>query len=479
MVELPHSDKNAFFRSPDFSVGPSDVLPKPITLDHVENVLDTPSIEKDFDIWALAEEVPIKAANYQSWDSFEEKPFGAEYSPYITEAGPLIFEAAVQGPHDYLHVGNAGYAVVDTKLYAASVFSLGLGRSSVLFKWDEEKRSFKPALPRMRIMGYTGEILDGLLAVFMDCGNITKSLQSFVDKAYMTRKSPGQVALADAVSTLLTTIQSCLSESCSQYQSILQLQILFNPAHSILNCFQRIVKDTSRTRSDESMLSTIFEEIQLQEHRTDLLKDILIEIFSKASRPWLEFVGEWIGLRREEGIPITKEGQGKSFIQVTDKEWVDEQGLEIQQRDFVLDYDKVPSFIAPEDARSMFEVGKSLRFLRAHHSHHPLSRADIIASANPPVFEWKFSWQDIMAVECKALQYEKDLTDAIETFSNGSLTLDPSHASEAPVYKWDFFGKPEEDMQAHFLSSIDAFNLPLQKDIAPDQLSVVLRKFLS
>jgi hypothetical protein len=430
----------------------------------------------------LPDDVPLKVANYQSWDGFDNAKLQERQTPYITEAGPAIFDVALAAKEDFLHVNNTDHMVLETKIYTSSLLALGLGRSSVLFAWDEAKQSFGPTLPEMRISGYTGESLNALLVMFMDCGNITRALQNFVDKTYRASTSAGRIALADAVSTLLATIQSRLSASTSMHNSILQLQALFQPAHSILTCFRRIVTNVSVTRSDESMLSTIFQEIQLLEHRTDSLREIFLEILSRVSQPWLEFSGEWLGLQREAGLPLTKEGNGKSFVKVEKREWIDEQGLEVNQPDFVLDFGKVPTFIAPEDARAMFEVGRSLRFLRDHHSDHPLARADIVASANPPSLEWKFSCQDIIQVEEKALQYEKDLTIALQRFSKSATRLDtsgPTGNTSEDIFKLDFFGRAEEDMQAHVLASIDTFNQPLGNNTVPDRLSRELNTYLT
>ncbi|KAG0649341.1 hypothetical protein D0Z07_4388 [Hyphodiscus hymeniophilus] len=424
--------------------------------------------------------VPLKSANYQSWDEFEDERVKEPRTAYITEAGPGIFDAAIEADFDSLHVGNRGNPIIEGRIYFSSVLALGLGRSSTLFAWDEVKQCFKPTLPDMRISGHTTQSLDGLLAIFMDCGNTIRFLQNFVDKVYTQSTSSGRVALADAVSTLLTTIQSCLNASAAQTKSLLQLQALFDPAHSILTCFRRLVVNVSATRSDESMLSTVFEEIQLLEHKTGTLGDVLIEVMSRVSRPFLDFTGEWVGLQREAGLPLTKESPSKSFVKVDDKEWIDEQGLESHEKEFVLDYDKVPSFIAADDARSLFEVGRSLRFLRAHHPEHPLSRADVVTSANPPALEWTFSWQDIVVVETKALQFEKDLTAAINRFSDkafqsSSAALDQDY--NAPTFHLNFFGKPEEEMQAHMLASIDTFDqLPNGKS-SPDRLSQILSNY--
>ncbi|KAF4626823.1 hypothetical protein G7Y89_g11334 [Cudoniella acicularis] len=481
----PEQSEDVFFSIPDLSFSASESIPTPTDSTGSQKQPHTSPNQASVDvgdIWLLADELPLSEPNYYSWDAFESTKFTEQQTPYITETGPSTFDVAVAASEDFLNIDNTDHLVLQSKIYASSVLALGLGRSSVLFSWDGSKRSFVPTHPEIRISGYTGSSLDDFLTTFIDCGNITRFLQNFIDNSYMKNFTPGRIALADSVSTLLATIQSRLSASTSMHNSILQLQALFLPAHSILKCFQRIVTNVSTTRSDESMLSTIFQEIQLLEHRTDSLRGILLEIMSRVSQPWLEFSGEWLGLQREAGLSLTKEGNGKSFVKVEKKEWIDEQGLELQEPDFILDIDKVPSFIAPEDARAMFEVGRSLRFLKDHHADHPLARADVVASAKPPTLKWKFSWQDIVAVESKALQYEKDLTTAIQQFSNTNTPLS-KNVSMPPVengqfFQLDFFGKPEGEVQAHVLASITTFNEPLQEIKQSDQLATELNSYL-
>ncbi|KUJ17071.1 uncharacterized protein LY89DRAFT_646195 [Mollisia scopiformis] len=480
VVEQEGQD-DVFFSIPDLSFGLGDAnTPSHSTTSGKETPQEPGNVSNDdVDIWALMQEPQIKVANYQSWDAFEKQKTEQYNTPYITEAGPAIFDTALAGREDYLRVANTEYLVVDAKVYVKSLLALGLGRSSVFFIWDEQKQTFVSALPKIRLSGYTGESLDGLLATFMECGNITRSLQSFVDKTYTINASPGRIALADSVSSLLATIQSSLSRSAASQNSILQLQALFQPAHSILVCFRRIIMNVSVTRNDEAMLSTIFEEIQLLEHRTDSLREILLEILTRVSQPWLEFASEWLGLQREIGLPLTKEGKGKSFVKVENHQWIDEQGFEMHEPDYILDYDKVPSFILPDDARTMFEVGRSLRFLRDHHATHPLARADVVASAQPPSLEWKFSWQDVAQIETKALQYEKNLLDALQHFSKDDPRPKAQHQIlDIDTIKLDFFGKPEEDMQAHLLASIDTFDQPLNDHRPADPLSAGLNRYL-
>lgn len=352
-----------------------------------------------------------------------------------------------------------------------------------MFAWDEEKRTFIPAFSNMRVSGLTGESMVALASMFIECGILTRSLQEFVHHAYSRDVSPGRVALADTVTTLLSTIQARLSSSSSMRHSFLQLQGLFTPTHSILKCFQRLVDNASTTRNDESMLSTIYQEMQLSDQRTDSMRAILLEVLAHVSQPWLDFCGQWLGLHPEMELALTTDGPGKSFVKVETREWVDERGIEIDEPDFVLDLDRVPSFISPEDARIMFEVGKSLRLLRAHHSYHPLARPDMIADASPPTLTWQFSWDEIMQIEAKALQYESDLLEVIQLFKCPDNTETPSpdltHFTTVETDpEFSFLGKPEADMEAHLLASIDVLNESAPLNILDNALATGLNHYL-
>ena len=418
--------------------------------------------EQEEELWMNLHTKRPKGAKYLSWDTFEDQAYDEPPTAYITEAGPGIFDAALADESDVLRIGNTKHFVIKSHVYAASLLALGLGRSSILFTWDDDKRCFIERLDSIRVPGCTRETTDGLLATFITCGNATRVLQLFVDRTYQAHKSPGRIAMADAVSTLLSTLQSRLSIQVSSMNSLLQLQALFKPAESLLTSFHLMVQSAVTGKSDEAMLSKLFYEVQRLENRTESMREILLEVLARVSRPFLDFMGEWMGTQREAGIPLEKRGSGRSFVKVEDRTWIDEQGLEMQEPDFILDADKIPSFITVDDARTMFETGRSLRFIRTHHSDHPLAQADVVLSATPPMLEWKFSWQDIEQVEAKALKYEKDLAAAIRKFSKDSADPEPQ-LSEMPgdgvvCHHLDILGMPKEDMEAHVLTSIAMLN---------------------
>ncbi|KAJ8064158.1 hypothetical protein OCU04_006510 [Sclerotinia nivalis] len=477
-----------FFGIPELPMGPTEPTdPTPSQSDETSgdiscNELVGQDEADNFDIWMIQEQEPLQEpANYQSWDSFTVENFKEPQMAYLTEAGSRVFDTALAAEHDFLKVENNHHDVVDSRIFATSVLALGLGRNSKFFTWDAEKRSFTAALQKFRISGHTAQSLRGFLALFYDCGNITKFLQDFVEKTYSLKKSPGRIALAESISIVIATIQSQLNVSSSDYESVLQLQALFQPAHSVLTCFKRLVRKTLPKKSDEAILSTVFEEIQLLEHRTDILRDILLEILSRVSIPWLEFTSEWLGLQREIGLPLTKDGPGKCFVKVDNKEWVDEAGLELNEPDFTLDHEKIPSFMSLEDAQVMFEVGRSLRILRTHHIDHPLSKMELVESIAPPTLEWRYSWQEILDIETKSLKYERDLTAALRTFSESHSTKTTATDSKYELYNFDldFFGKPEEDIQTRVMASINHLDSKLKEPLAPLKLKQLLQACLS
>jgi hypothetical protein len=476
------NEDNGFWTLPDLSVSAFDDPKTPLTSDGSvvgkELVLH---FEPEVDIWALAKEQPLKCSNYLSWNAFEDQIYDVPQTCYISEAGKDVFDAALATDSSLLDINNNDSIVIDASTFSAALLALGLGRSSIFFTWNDEKLSFEPVSKSVRISGYTTQMTEGAIKIFKACGNFTRCLQDFGDKSYMRGQSPGWIALADATLTVLKTLQSHLNVPAQSIESILQLQALFKPAEAILSAFYEIIKAVSSAKTDEAMLSQLYEKIQKMEHRTDSLRDVLLEVLAHVSRPFLDFAGEWMGIQREAGLTIEKSGTGKSFVKVEEKSWVDEQGMEIREPDFVLNEALVPSFISEEDARVMFEIGRSLRFMRSHHADHPLVRDDVVSSANPPPLKWEFSWQEIEKVEKKARQYEKDLLLAMKQYSTSSNGFESKfqvvYAEEVP-YQLNFYGQPEEEMQAHLLKSMEMINKPLFAETSSNKLSALLQASL-
>ncbi|KAI9746236.1 MAG: hypothetical protein M1818_000917 [Claussenomyces sp. TS43310] len=464
------SKEDGFFATADLSFGRPEAIATPSTSTGsndghkggANEVTERPQLDDESDVWMVHDGKLMEPAKYLSWDVFEDHMVEEPSNSYITEAGPHILDAALADKTDIFNIGIQHYLVIDASIYASSLLALGLGRNSLVFSWAEEKQTFVPTVDALRLSGCTGELIKQHSTLFVNCGNLTKHLQSFVDVTHGKDTTPGLISLADTISTLLSILQSRLNIPIYSLHSVIQLQALFKPAEELLTCFYDVVQRVTLATSDEVMLSQLFNEIQRLEHTSEMMTEILLEVLACVSKLFLEFVGEWIGISKEANPALQKGGPGRSFVKTENRVWLDEQGIEVQEPDFLLDNALMPSFISEEDGHMIFETGRNLRFLRAHHPEHPLSRPDIIASADPPPLDWKFSWQSIEQVESKALKYEKDLIAAIKDFSTTTPVLNTGHSgvsrAENVTYELEIFGQPEEAVKDSLLASMDSLS---------------------
>lgn len=168
------------------------------------------------------------------------------------------------------------------------------------------------------------------------------------------------------------------------------------------------------------------------------------EVLRRVSARWIELLEEWIGTKREDGVPLTKSIQGESrgFVKVEAEPYVDDFGREVEHVDFRLDYTKVPDFMLSDVAESIFETGRNLRFIRSFHPGHPLAQQAVIALMHPPRATWLYDWASILELERRVSRYRDSLRDALEASRRRSLSCPtgigpvcPSRARHSP---WSF-----------------------------------------
>ncbi|KAI9763336.1 MAG: hypothetical protein M1840_000601 [Geoglossum simile] len=436
--------------------------------------IDPPPEAGTEDIWRLVDEiVDSNPAKYISWDSFLGSEHKEPPTAYITEAGPGVFDAALKLRAYALSPEDGIDNILRTDVFCMCLLYLGLGRSSVLFEYDAKAKEFRPKIDKFRTSGSTVDTTQSLANRFLEYGDNTRRLEDFVET---TKSIPGLVALADAVSVVLSALQARLSTSPSPTNSVLQLQALFYNPGLVLACFSEIVSVASNARFDEELLSMLYLKIQQLEYKSGWLRDILLDVLSRVAAPWLEFVSGWIGLRKEVGIEIDKENQRKSFVKVELKKFVDDPRLESREVevDYELAHEFIPNFITPEDAQVVFESGKALRFLKTHHPAHPLARVENSPPSQAPALDWKFSWEDAEKIEAKSKEYERSLAAAIKRYSKHSVAEKPLCTPNPPPITEEFevFGKNEDGIRAYISASAAVMDQPLSPvdGSSPDSL---------
>ncbi|KAI9766123.1 MAG: hypothetical protein M1835_007240 [Candelina submexicana] len=424
-----------------------------------------PALSEVGDIWrfALDELSEEQVVPYHSWENF--LGFGTVELPtgYVSEGGPQVFDAVLAQQTDKEDVDyNAGEAI-HLGAFIQCLHHLGLGRSSLLFEYNKDKRRFYATMPDARISGYTSVTTQSIQSKFLGCGNKIRHLEEFVADTYTSRNTPRcLVALSDAVSTTLATLQRQLSIS-SPIESIPQLQSLFHRPGLVVGCLMDIFSGIASSTSDEQLLSILYEKIQQIEHGSSWLRSILLEVLRRVSKPWLEFVGEWVGLHKELGVVMDKKGPSRSFVKIEHRTWIDDRGLEMGAADYIFDNEIMPTFITYEDAHTIFECGKSVRLLKEHHPDHPLSRLGSSLCVATPHLDWRFSWEDLDKIELKSKLYEQELIAAIQHYTTHENRADDYGLpiNDVPENNLEIFGKTKNELRAHIQASSLILDQPL------------------
>lgn len=442
--------------------------------------------EGDWNMWELAAAEIVEAPKLLTWQAFEAQTEAPSQTCYISEAPLAAFDSAITQP-DLLGIDNSDTTLVSTDLYATSLLSLGLGRTSIFFTYDETSKKFRSTLEIVRLSGFSAETIESVTKTFLECGNYTKEIEHFTEKVYKSgpNSTPARIALAESLSTALQTIQNYLTINPKDIKSILHLHAHFEPVQSLLCIFTDILRRIKQVKSDEEVLSIIFAFIQKQEHMTNGTYTILLSVLELVSRPFLEFVSEWSGLQPEAGLPYLKaaptKSWAKSFVKAEERVWIDDQGGEIHTPDFILDEAKVPSFIPQEDVDIMFEAGRSLRFIREHHPEHPLAKKRIVAEAQAPKMQWEFAWQGIEGVERRAKDYERKLREALAQHPvSGTSTPQLSlQDTTAELEQLSLFGKSDADIESFLVNSLFPTETQTFAAAEEDKLSTLITAQLS
>lgn len=362
------------------------------------------------DLWNLALDLwpANKDVHYYTWEAFQTGGYEEPVSAYISERGDNVFDAAIQVQAE--SSGRSAGTPVRSEVFLESLYALGLGRSSILFTFDDKKKIFIPNLEELRMTGCSLETSESLINKLLQCGTMTRRLKSYVDRTFALNTFASRVAFATAISTILSALESQLSKAKPSIVSVLLVQQAFEQPYRLLVEIYDLVKALRKTKSNEELASTMYRRCQHYEQESPWLRDTMCEVLARVSRPWLEIVEQWIGFKQDRGSEFTARTAANSFVAAED---TGKNGAEMLD-EYSYRSEKMPSFIMPEDGETIFEIGRSLRLLRKHHPGHPLSES---YTKNVDMsLSWQFGWSYLDSIVEKANKYHQSLTAAMEAF---------------------------------------------------------------
>ncbi|OJD34405.1 gamma-tubulin complex component gcp6 [Diplodia corticola] len=350
---------------------------------------------------------------FHTWEAFEKPDFQEPMHAYIAEAGPEAFDAALLRMQEADPSKEAG-RIVRSDILLGSLFNLGLGRSSVLFRYEQTQHAFAQAIHDQRMSGFSLVSAQNLIRDFLRGGSAFKSLREFADRTRGAQNTfPSKVALATAIETILSTMENHLGSQRNAVSSLLQLEQLFRRSHQILLKVQAVTDEVKPLSTNEDLITLLYTHVHDMEQDDTWLRSVFLDILKSVSNPWLEFAAEWAGLRRGFKTGFTKGDVKHTFVGV--EETSEDQNEPRPPPEHFYRSENMPTFIPDEDGRTLFETGKSLRFLEVHHPSHPLCAPHKVGLHAPPL-DWKFGWEDMESIAAKAKNYERSLAEAIRKY---------------------------------------------------------------
>lgn len=485
--EKAESDDRSFFKIPgsidvDLRGGPEenqDVSDDAPTIGPTLTDVDDGS-----DIWTR-HDVPTKTvAAHRTWEGFMDGHSMDANPRLLTEAGSEVYDSLLNWEIDPMGLNNAKVPVVEMKVYFSSLLALALGRESVLFLYNEDRTSFQSALPEMRVPGYSVDVLKGLEEFGLSNGLTFLQLRRFVQSTYTKHTSRCGVALASSLDETLRAVQEYVVTYSQHPRSLLQLQSTITGISSVLNPFKALISRLPRSFSDEQLITVVFERAFAAESGEVWLRSLMQMILQRISKPWIELLEEWIGTRREQGMPFSKTSlnESKGFVKVEAEMYVDHFGQEVQDINFRLDWERVPDFMPAEVVQTIFESGRNLRFIRESHPKHALARPDLIISAQPPAAEWLYAWGDVLKLEDRVVDYRKRLLEVVR--QGNKMEPEESHGfpnlvASNPEPQLNFFGHDIQSIENRILASMVQLDTKPMAQAREDALSMPIRERLS
>ena len=305
------------------------------------------------DIWSFPFDLEEhKALHLKSWETFYDKTFQEPRTTYISEGGPQVFDAILaaqdeerDGEREEDDLGRRSGCVIKSLVLLSSLLELGLGRESVLYRYEEHERSFIPLIGNGRISGYSLETVQSLSATFIGHGNKTKRLQCFIDETQASSKSfRTSIALAGSISAIIATIHAQIGDSTTSARSLLQIQSLFERPGLILSYLNDIVIKVGSARNDEELLFRLYEYVENSEHSVAWIRPALFQILVAVSKPWLDSVSQWVGLKEMTTAGIG--GRGQNFVVVREETQRLEGGKESRKLEYEFEHLAMPNFMS-------------------------------------------------------------------------------------------------------------------------------------
>ncbi|KAL4951244.1 Spc98 family-domain-containing protein [Aspergillus filifer] len=395
---------------------------------HIDDEVD------DTDLWKLEDlDIDIPSQNApRSWEKCHDRQLNEPPSAHFSESGAKGFDAAIAHLNKDLPTGKAKH-VARNDVFFQSLFQLGLGWSSVLFRYNEQQQKFERVVKDICISGVSTLALSEITDEVLQCGNNMQRVRRFIQRVPGQAAEPSALsAFSTAASVIIYTIEKQLLDRSRHTGSVLQIRALFQQCGELVGALANIMDAVEKVESEARIISSVFKAAayysQIYGHMENLFREIMFLVVG----PWLTHVESWIGFRPETSASMELLTTGRSFVFCEKNE--DKGKVQAQER---LEYsyvsEQMPSFVPPDQAHLIYESGRSLRLLKRSHPHHPL--VNDRARIDTPSLGCAGTWAELERIQAKARDYESRLRAEVlkynrDGYAEEDLNTEQSNSTE-------------------------------------------------
>lgn len=387
--------------------------------DHLKDISGS-----DNDIWSLdlLEGDLDRTVPQKSWERYQDRSFIEPVSAYFSEAGAKGLDAALAQQHAKKGQTESN-RIVRTHVFIRSLLRLGLGWSSTFFRYNQQTSQFERELDDIRISGVSLLALANIIEYVLQCGTSMHRMRLFAQSPPVKyRELSALFTLSSTVAAIILHLEQQISNNSKHVVSILQIKALFYRCGELTGVLSAIVDAAQRAVSDAQVISIVTEHAAYFAQKFGWMENFLHEIVIRVIQPWFRFIETWIGLRPEETALEESMTSGKAFVRL-EKHEPGKFRVGPARVGHVYQADHMPSFIPADQARSIFESGRSLQLLKQSHPHHPIARHDVLSRTGGLHLQCATTWADIEKIQTKAQEYELRLRAEIKRYQGGRSDL--------------------------------------------------------
>lgn len=383
---------------------------------------DGSSVEDDaVDIWILPD-ISKRRTKSQlcSWDRFLDKHHDEPTSAYLSEATPTVLQSTLEtadhGPP--LHVKS------DVLLHAFA--ELCLGRASILFKYEENDRTFVPQWQNITAYGYSPILILDYFVKLTDVGASVRNLRRTfqVLDEFSVELSPARVGLLSTLRSILHAIEAYQSVNRLGLMSLLQLKVEATNIAVIIDMLEQLKVTQEKERTDETLIRGLIQEASRVSIHHHGLGEILQCVIRRACQPSLAILSEQIGL-----CSIRCQGLLRPSPETSSPEDT-----------------ACGTLLGSDLASTVQRTRQSLRLLKKYSPECSLLSTTTLSSSPLKLLEIGFGFEDVCELQSRAVAYEDAMksllvsaasstsTTPLETPTSASFSLDePITLQVAPV----------------------------------------------